>query len=225
MLNDTRLIILTGKAQSGKDSSCLFAKSLIENSGYSAKIYAFADPLKQLCCDLFNTPRELCWGNNQEKDTLTHYRWADFPLPISEINRIMKYECGLKNSILSDNVTIREMLQVWGTNIFRLYEPDCWVNATIGSINKESPDFAIISDARFPNEIELLSNFTPTVIRLLRNPLNSNHKSETALDDYDFSRCGRVVTVDNADISIDEKNIKLEKVLHEVLQNENSYYI
>lgn len=217
MLNKTKIIILTGKAQSGKDSSSLHIKTLLESKGFSVKIYAFADPLKELCSNLFNIPRDFCWGDNQKKETLTKYRWADFPASPGVIDHSLKNEFGHTDGSLSQNVTVRELLQFWGTNILREYEPDCWVNATINTINVDNPDFAIISDARFPNEIERLLPFDPIIIRLTRDPLKNNHKSETALDCYNFNNCKNTTIIDNKKLTINNKNQELDNILHKVL--------
>ena len=220
-LMNSKIIILTGKAQSGKDTACEFINKRLLEGGLTSKIYAFADPLKRLCSDLFNIPESLCWGNNEEKDLPSPYRWADFPLSISRINYIMYNDLDLKDYILSDDVTVRQLLQVWGTNIFREFEPNCWVNATISKIKNESPDVAIISDARFPNEIDAFLDFETFVIRLERNPINGSHRSEVALDDYDFCNVDNTWIIENSTITIEQKNRKLEKIMDEILTHES----
>lgn len=218
---NSKIIILTGKAQSGKDTSCEFINTMVGASGMTSKIYAFADPLKQMCSELFNIPERLCWGDNEEKDLPTQYRWSDFPLPVSRINNIMYNDLELKDYTLSNDVTIRQLLQVWGTNIFREFEPNCWVNATIGKIKREAPDVAIISDARFPNEIDAFLEYETFVIRLERNPINNSHKSEVALDDYDFCNVDNTWIIKNSDITIEQKNNELEKIMDEILTYES----
>jgi len=214
---NSKIIILTGKAQSGKDTSCEFINTMVGSSGMTSKIYAFADPLKQLCSELFNIPEQLCWGDNEEKDLPTQYKWSDFPLPSSRINNIMYSDLELNDYTLSSDVTVRQLLQVWGTNIFREFEPNCWVNSTISKINRESPDIAIISDARFPNEIDAFSEYETFVIRLERNPINSFHRSEVALDNYNFCNVGNTWVIENSGMTIEQKNKELEKIMDEIL--------
>jgi len=89
----------------------------------------------------------------------------------------------------------RALLQIVGTDVVRAQSPDYWVNfvASILSFFHDEWDYVLIPDARFPNEIEVLSQFDLDVLhlRVVRAPFESpltprqqNHISETALDNY-----------------------------------------
>ena len=64
---------------------------------------------------------------------------------------------------------------------------------------------AIIADCRFPNEVQAVKDAGGIVVKLTRNPHNSDHTSETALDvsNYDHNNFDLVLNNDN--ISIDEQ--------------------
>lgn len=89
----------------------------------------------------------------------------------------------------------RHLLQYVGTEIVRNQDPDFWVDflVKIFTLFNEEWDFVIIPDCRFPNEINKLSDFDVTSVRITRpgyeNGLTEeakNHLSEIALDDYRF---------------------------------------
>lgn len=94
----------------------------------------------------------------------------------------------------------RTMLQQVGTNVVRKIEPDFWVNfiAKVTSFFKDTWDYIIIPDTRFPNEIAKLKTEDANVFHVrvvrpgLKSPLTKEqqqHPSETALDgvDSDFT--------------------------------------
>ena len=73
-------------------------------------------------------------------------------------------------------------MQFVGTDLFRKMKNDVWTSATLNKIHHEKPALAIIADCRFPNEVEAVQAAGGLVIKLTRNPYDSNHASETALD-------------------------------------------
>lgn len=103
-----------------------------------------------------------------------------------------------KQTFLPDwGMTVREMQQKIGTEAMRdNLHPDVWALGLLsGKYNPEHNQNWIITDLRFPNEIEVLRRFEPNQLLLLRiegNPLgmeSSNHPSETSLDNFpDFDQ-------------------------------------
>jgi hypothetical protein len=165
------------------------------------KMYSFADPLKEFCMDVFGLTYEQCYGNDEQKNSLTNIRWDSMPLPqqdsLKTLALIEKYK--IKNIY----ITSRELLQYFGTQVIRSIFSNAWVNATISKIKKEQPRIALITDARFPNEIEGINPIGGKTIRLLRNVNNDTdeHYSEKALDNYtDFTSL-----IDNREMSIEQQ--------------------
>ncbi len=87
----------------------------------------------------------------------------------------------------------RTLLQQVGTNVIRKVEPDFWVNfiAKVTGFFKDTWDYIIIPDTRFPNELEKLKADDANVyhVRVIRKDFKSplteeqqRHPSETALD-------------------------------------------
>ena len=100
-----------------------------------------------------------------------------------------------KQSMSSDwNMTYREFLQKIGTDALRdnLHE-DVWINSLFADYNSTIETFRggrkwIITDLRFPNELNAIKKKNGITIRITRpnTSANSLHSSETALDDFEF---------------------------------------
>lgn len=101
----------------------------------------------------------------------------------------------------------RTALQVWGTEVRRKQKNNYWINQMVKfiveAVNKGHS--VNVTDARFPNEVELVEDLLGKVIRLdvpakerlkriqKRDQIkvtyeNFNHVSEFALDKYEFER-------------------------------------
>lgn len=204
MSDKRKIIIVTGKAQSGKDTTIDFLGPLLDR----ARIFSFANPLKKFLEEAFGiNPRNL-WGTNDQKNEFIHIRWEDVP----------------ENKGRSGQMTCREFMQYFGTDICRRMYPDCWASATLKNIVNSDAKYAFISDGRFPNEIDHFYNldrneFDVIVIRLNRNILNQTHISETALDDYDFAKWANFILIENQNMTLEEKNKYLKEVVLERIIN------
>ena len=176
------IIAFAGRKQSGKTTSCEFVQSLFTNK--KTKIYNFADPLKQLCIDIFGLTYNQCYGTDENKNELADCYWPG----------------------IDSKMTAREVLQYVGTDVFRAMQHNVWSSATIRLIQKEQPDIALIADCRFPNEVEAVKNAGGLVVKLNRNLYESTHASETALDATNYDQSNFDLTIANLDGGIDEKN-------------------
>ena len=158
------LIGLCGQKRVGKDTG---AELLINNYGF--KRFAFADALKNACKNIFLLDDEQV--NGKHKETIDE-RW---------------------------NISPREIFQKFGTEIFRnnldMYFPNLkdhkqnfWVyrfKLWIKEEYKKNPDQNIvITDIRFPNEMQIVKDFGGIIIKIKRNTFESidNHSSEVLID-------------------------------------------
>jgi hypothetical protein len=215
------LIGISGKIGSGKDTFAgllamaiyeekkltnvhpLFTKEELEDKGWSERalkhedieIHKFADALKDIACILTGCTREQL----EDQD----FKNSEMP---SQWNQVY--------SGISIPYTYRQFLQELGTNVLRNWIPNIHINATFskwkpipvregrehyaghaittGSIEERMPKW-IITDMRFPNEVEVVKQRGGIVIRIWRGkdenlgmgvPPIHEHPSETALDDY-----------------------------------------
>lgn len=173
------------------------------------KIYSFADILKKdICMNILGLSYEQCYGTDEEKNTLTTIRWEDIP----------GYDKNTEENInTNEYMTARQIMQVLGTDIFRKIKSDVWVTATINKIIREKPTLAVVTDCRFPNEVEIIKKIGGKVIRLTRNPFPSSHVSENILDkdNYDWSNFDYVI--DNQNFTMLEQFEEIKKLLGEIL--------
>lgn len=104
-----------------------------------------------------------------------------------------------------DNMSIRELLQQFGTAIRNGVCKDFWVKALFATYNNRY-DW-LISDVRFKSEAEAIKSRNGIIIRINRKGVGAgNHISETDLDDYNFD-----YTITNND-SLDELLIKVKEL-------------
>lgn len=145
-----------------------------------------------------------------------------------------------KNLVLPCGKTIRQVLQVVGTDMFRGLWDNCWINAFLVQVAKYRSSGVrniVIPDIRFPNEVEAVQALGGTVIRLQRAPFEGTdqHSSETALDAtplrkggihfYVAGPClmehswmpssGFDVTIDNRSMSIPDQNEAVLRLVRE----------
>lgn len=164
-----------GRLASGKTELA----SICEQYGYT-KLY-FALPLKQLCADLLDVSIDelnRLKRNNQPIDITVNDDWVD----IIHTETNIPYEA--INSIINGKVihTVRELLQVVGTDVIRQFNPN-WHVERIREMIKPNNKY-VIDDVRFPNEKNMIEEMNGVCWYVIRPIINnvSNHISETALD-------------------------------------------
>jgi hypothetical protein len=185
-----KIIAFAGRKQSGKTTSAEFVKELYTGStGKNAKIYNFADPLKNLCIDILGLEYKQCYGTDEDKNELVNCYWNN------------------------NQLSAREVLQIVGTEMFRTMQENVWSAATIRLISKENFPLSIIADCRFPNEVEAIKSVGGTVIKLNRNPYNSLHISEIALDAENYDQQIFDLIINNSDLNISQQN----RIIHTFL--------
>lgn len=202
----TRYIVLAGKKQVGKDTSANMIRDIIcppwtceqvqadvdgfiehEKFEKSIHIVHFADALKKATSAIFGIPlsemetesgkqseTEIVWPSSQLRkvgNTLEH----------EVVGYIPHHPQGGKPKMM----TVREILQFVGTELFRLQmDPDIWVKSIFRRRYRDD-DIILVADCRFPNEASY-SRERGLLIKVERNTPHSEdqHLSETALDAY-----------------------------------------
>lgn len=113
----------------------------------------------------------------------------------------------------------RDIMQLFGTDLIRQTFGNVWANATIRRIKKARKPFSVITDNRFPNEVEaVLAEPKGYIIRLTRSPFGTNdvHPSESALDGFDWDR-DRCFVLDNAAMTLTEQEQAIKPIIDQVL--------
>lgn len=206
----TCVIGLCGKKQSGKNT---FAKLAREYS-ITVREVALADALKDFCSDYMGIAPKLCYGTDKDKNKVIGTWGEYFAKHI--------YESFKKN--WGDSLTVREVLQVVGTEIFRRnFTDDFWIKIVLKKIEnlkatENAPDFIFITDVRFPNEVNTLKIYGAKIVRLYRDTGCTDsipHASELAMDSIDSKQFDYIVPK--------EKNVTpetLRPVVQEILLKE-----
>lgn len=170
------IIGITGKKFNGKDT---LGKYL---SKYGYKRLAFADPLKKVLNVIFQFNDDQLYGN--DKETPDPY-WKVSPRSVMQFVGTDLFRHQIKKILpnIGDNIWIevvkRQILEIW-------------------KINPKQK--IVLTDLRFPNEINLIKELNGVIIRVKRNIDKSDeefivvHESETYIDkltvDYDFDNNG-----------------------------------
>mgnify|MGYP000890179782 CR=1 FL=1 len=79
----------------------------------------------------------------------------------------------------------RKLLQGIGQTV-RAYKEGFWALKVAKAIEHDVPDIAVITDCRFPNEIQIIKDYfrDVTTIRIIRDVSEMSDISEHALDDF-----------------------------------------
>ena len=160
-----KIIGLSGKMQSGKTTVAEYLEDELtcdfQYCSYFEQVN-FADAIRWVVWDLFVRPVDGVSGNprdfkNQSKKETIH-------------------PCG---------ASYRSILQRVGYQMRGIW-PDIWIEWWKLHIQDFDQDdqFFIVSDVRFPNEVKAIQDMGGIVIRLTRNPVNSDDETETALDGF-----------------------------------------
>ena len=159
-MDDIKIIGITGRKFSGKDT---LGNYFVENYGFE-KI-AYADALKEAVRAIFDFNDEQLYGNKKEE--------------------------------LDDfwEITPRQTLQFVGTDLFRNHihelapniKKDIWIRVVkrkIANKLKKNPNAKfIITDVRFPDELEAIKDLGGITIKIQRNNISNDiHASEILID-------------------------------------------
>jgi hypothetical protein len=182
---------------------------------YAERIYkhvmhaSYADKLKHVTSLLFDVPLEDLYGSNEDKEKESSVLWENMSLLVD----VSYY----KNT--EGFMTIRELLEVFGTDVLRTIEPDVHIKGAFKTLEKWNPAVAILPDGRFENEFlfcEKRKEENPKDVCLIkhtRKPFESFAKSENGLNDIDDDRFDLVVP---ESLTLKEKN---ELVINYLITN------
>lgn len=152
------------------------------------KIVKFADRLKDMVCILLDCVREDLEREEFKSQVLGKewWVWVDKENP----SRIFSFTGQNMNKRFwyLRKTTVRDLLQLLGTECGReILHPNIWVNTTMSNYDILNSKW-IITDTRFPNELEAVKKKGGLTIRLERNKEQGEnlHISETALDNHEF---------------------------------------
>lgn len=165
---------MVGLIGSGKDTA---ADYLCNNYGFRRD--SFANTLKDAVSAVFGWDRVLLEGRTREAR-----EWRE------KVDEWWSNRLGMK-------ITPRWVLQYWGTNVLRTgFHDDIWIASLENKMSK-TPDNIVISDVRFPNEINSIHNAGGIVVRVTRG------------DDPEWFKIAEIVNTYPTDTPLWNQNKKL----------------
>jgi len=167
------IIGVCGLIGSGKDT---IADYLVNIHGFRRD--SFANSLKDAVSAVFGWDREMLEGRSR------HSReWRE------QVDAWWAHRLGIPH------LTPRWILQHWGTDVIRnAFHDDIWI-ASLENKLRSTTDDVVISDCRFPNEIEAIRAQGGSVIRVVRGA------------DPDWYRCAELANLGQESAATALKNI------------------
>lgn len=219
-----KLLLISGKLRSGKNQLADYLKEILESKGKKVELDLFAKGVKDGSKEDFQELQRYLNQFTIDLKALTRNVFDDICnfvgdrgfdlLPMKyRIDQIYDKIDTLRikdDNWYEDKTEItRRILQIYGTEIFRKRVQDnYWIKQTKKRVIDSKADIVLITDVRFPNEIEGMysDNYELFTIRVDRKNESTNtvneHDSETALDEYNHF----VYRVDNNGSLIDLKD-------------------
>ncbi len=200
-----KVILVSGKMRSGKDTATNYIKSKLEENGYNVVHKSFASELKRICIDKF----ELMYDRlGVFKDNILPDEWQENIRNMSDKNLsacigIHKELTFTKDSFYNEkNIISRSIMEIVGTelreefveSVGKMFGVDSekieYVKARYWSLlteqdivnDFETPsdkDVVIISDWRFPAEEDAFKDYEVIKIRMDRTFDDQNEEYET----------------------------------------------
>jgi len=184
------IIGFAGKAASGKTTA---AKQMAPLLGENAQIIPMAmvlrdeveQFLRQIGAEQF-VP--LVYGSQEDKVTPFAIDSAKAKTACPQWQHFIDEHADIQEKPDETAVTVRRLLQWWGTEYRRSQDPDYWTKAWDRKIHQY--DLAttdiLVDDIRFANELETLKADGGLIVKIERPGFNGagNHASETSLDNY-----------------------------------------
>jgi len=159
------LIVISGKARSGKNTLGEILKRKFKENYFEM---AYANELKRRLREDFDLSREQLYGDLKEVPDKRYRK-------ITDKDEVVYW-------------TPREIMQFMGTEAFRTIDDNFWVKQLLKYIDRNKLKNVIITDGRFPSEINAVKERGGIHIRIERDHSmqvhGQAHASEVSLDGY-----------------------------------------
>jgi hypothetical protein len=187
-----KILGLSGKRGAGKDTMFRYIQQFGDQilPGWKIKRYGLADRIKEILIHSFDVPRKIAFGSDIDKQSI----------------------------VPRTNITVRQALQIMGTDWFKSWESLHWVRHCYQAIEQDhniegGNKLAVITDIRYLEEVHYFQEHGAKIVRLTRTCAVDSHISETALDN---SYCFDYV-IDNRELDEETTFYKLAQYLRENL--------
>lgn len=185
IMNDNAPVIIgiMGHKGAGKDtlgdrliSSLIRSEGCLQSGLEYVNTYAFADRIKNVCIELFDLNYDDCHGPSENRSRNTNWYW---------------HECNDKlikqfDANPHDPITVRELLQIIGTEIFRKHFSDkIWIKLIKKDIMSSDDQVSIITDVRLKRELQSIKEWGGYTIGIKRPQSyeTPSHKTEKEMEE------------------------------------------
>lgn len=180
-----KIISIQGNKNSGKDTVAIFIKYILETPSFLhnyqiAKFLKFksfknrwfitryAEKLKEVLSIILNVPVEKFEDREFKENKYFNFetcKFVDNPRIISDTNFNRSVKKGNLNIFTEYDLSVRQILQAFGTDLMRKYLGDkLWINLTLN----QNYDNIIIADQRFIIENETVQDNEGIIIHITR---------------------------------------------------------
>jgi len=184
------IIGFAGKAASGKTTA---ARHLLPLLDREALIIPMAQVLREEVEQFLRSCRAaehvpLVYGCQEDKLRIFHVDQARALTACSKWGDFLHEHADIQQDETRSAVTVRRILQWWGTEYRRAEDPDYWTKTWAKKISGFDLEQAhiLVDDVRFMNELRVIRALGGCFIRIDRPGFaaGGNHASETALDSF-----------------------------------------
>jgi hypothetical protein len=170
------IIGVSGKARSGKNVFAeVLAEELHRRTGKAFVMMAYADELKNMAQKELDLSWDQLWGDEKEAEDKRYKK-----IPRHGYDGF--HETG---DLKEPYWTGREIMQSLG-EFFRGFDRDFWVKKLFRTIEEKEYENVIITDVRYPNEVDPVVEREGYHVRVSRPDANQihgkTHESEVSLD-------------------------------------------
>ena len=205
-----KILGLTGLKGSGKST----ASSILKKEYHEVIEVALASHLKNVCSEVLDIPRDLFDARDKkekELDTFVHFNVHTITSILNKFDILEVPKSKISPHLGVVLKTPRQVAQYVGTEILRLESPNIHC-ATLFKTMEPGKTY-IVSDIRFPNELEYFSLKPNVTFKCfhIKNPaaeLYSKNKDMHASESLVLETAKKAVTIDNSgSIDLFRKNI------------------
>ena len=168
------VIAFGGKKQSGKDTAASF---LIKQFGF--KSIAYADKMKKAVAKLYGWDLDSLYDPIKKEETLPKaVIWGIVEAVLLEdILGLPEYSLGDSGTMFPSR---RVAMQYIGTEVLRAYDKNFHVNSVIEEVKANPNNNYVISDCRFPNELNVVRELHGTTVYIDRGQLEGKHQDHAS---------------------------------------------
>lgn len=184
------IIGFAGKAASGKTTAARYLLNRAENK---VAILPMAEVLREEVAAFLRQvgagePLEWLYGDQADKVRVFHIDAATARAQCPVWEGFVDLNSDIQTSDEETALTVRRILQWWGTEYRRAQDPDYWTKAwqtKLGELNL-SQTHVLVDDIRFLNELNVLKDNSGFVVKIERAGFKgaNDHSSENSLDHY-----------------------------------------